>query len=109
MNYRVEVTERAGNDLDRILRNLWERSPNAFRKLSARFEQTVARLENNPLAFGLAFENPRFAEVLRHALFGTHPKRKCRALFVVREDVVVILAIRAPGEKPWKPEEPDSP
>jgi hypothetical protein len=52
----------------------------------------------------LAHENLSFSEELRHLLFGIHPKRKYRAVFTVRDDVVVILAIRAPGEKPIDPE-----
>ena len=109
MSYRVEITERASRDLEEILRTLWERSPDAVRRLSLRFEQTLSRLENHPLSCGLAFENPQLTEELRHALFGNHPKRKCRALFVVRGETVVILTIRAPGTKPWKPEEIDRP
>jgi hypothetical protein len=105
MNYRVEVSVRAGNDLDGLLQRLWEHSPNAVPRLLNRFEQTLARLEVNPLACGLAFENQRFPEELRHALFGIKPRRKYRALFVIREDLVVILAIRAPGERPLRSEE----
>jgi hypothetical protein len=52
----------------------------------------------------LAYENPSFSEELRHLLFGIHPKRKYRAIFIIRGDEVVILAIRAPGEKPISPE-----
>ena len=36
-------------------------------------------------------------------LFGIHPKRRYRALFAVRGDQVVVLAIRAPGEQPVGP------
>jgi hypothetical protein len=60
-----------------------------------------------PLSCGLAFENPRFPEELRHALFGIHRRRKFRALFVLRDELVVILAIRAPGQRPLNPEEID--
>jgi hypothetical protein len=56
-----------------------------------------------PLSCGLAFENPDFDEELRHLLFGNHPKRRYRALFTVRGDEIIILAVRAPGERPIDP------
>ncbi len=108
MIYRVVFTERAEKDFDEILRRLRDNSPGAVRKFSDRFEQVLKRLESNPDSFGLAFENPHFPENLRHALFGLKPKRKYRARFVVRGELVVLLSIRAPGEKPVRPEEIDS-
>jgi hypothetical protein len=54
----------------------------------------------------LAYENPDFPEELRHLLFKLSKKgRKYRALFIVREDVVKVLTIRAPGERPVRPED----
>ncbi len=58
-----------------------------------------------PLSCALAFENHLFDEELRNLLFWINPQRKYKALFVIRDDEVVILAIRAPGEKPVLPEE----
>lgn len=58
-----------------------------------------------PLSCGLAFENPNFPEEIRHLLFGSNKKRRYRALFTVRGDEVVILAVRAPGEKSVSPED----
>lgn len=37
--------------------------------------------------------------------FGPQPRRRYRALFTIRGDEVVILPIRAPGERPVEPEE----
>jgi hypothetical protein len=45
----------------------------------------------------------RIQERLRHWLFGTRHGRTDRALFVVRGDVVIILAVRWPGARPIKP------
>ena len=74
-------------------------------RLAANFEMAASRLRQFPLACGLAYENPRFAEELRHLLFGLPKGRKYRALFTVRGDSVVILAIRAPGQRPVRPDE----
>lgn len=58
-----------------------------------------------PLAHDLAHESPRFREELRHLLFWTNPRRKYRTLFTIRGEEVVILAVRAPGEKPVTPDD----
>lgn len=103
MSYRIRLTETAEADYEGRLTALAERSPDAARELHARYLEALARLRDFPLSCGLAHEDPRFTEELRHLLFGVYPKRKYRALFTVRGDEVVILAVRAPGEKPIHP------
>lgn len=105
MSYRVRLTRDAETDFEQRLTTLAERSPDAARRLNDRFEEALFRLRDFPLACGVAYENPAFPEEIRHLLFGIHPKRRYRALFTVRGDEVVILAIRAPGEKPVRPED----
>lgn len=85
--------------------SLARRFPKAALRLNDRFEAALRRLRDFPLSCGLAFENARFSEEVRNLLFWIHPRRKYRALFVVRDDVVVILAIRAPGEEPVAPDD----
>lgn len=105
MSFRVRLTRDAEADFERRLDDLGERSPEAARRLNGRFEKALLRLRDFPLACGAAYESPAFPEEVRHLLFGTHPKRHYRALFAVRGDEVVILAIRAPGERPVGPED----
>ena len=105
MSFRIEFSDRARADLFRLLESLAEYSPQAAERLAANFELAASRLRQFPLACGLAYENPRFAEELRHLLFGLPKGRKYRALFTVRGDSVVILAIRAPGQRPVSPDE----
>lgn len=100
MSYRVRLTVEAEIDYEERLTALAERSPEAARRLHKTYVAALARLRDFPLSCGLAHESPRFAEELRHLLFGIYPKRKFRALFTVRGNEVVILAIRAPGERP---------
>jgi hypothetical protein len=38
-------------------------------------------------------------------LFGVQPRRRYRALFTVSGDEVILLTIRAPGERPITPED----
>jgi plasmid stabilization system protein ParE len=105
VSFRVRLTRGAEADLERRITTLAERSPEAALRLNDRFEEALFRLRDRPLSCGLAYENPHFAEEIRHLLFGTHPKRKYRALFCIRGDEVVVLAIRAPGEKPVNPDD----
>lgn len=105
MSNRVRLTEDARADLEQRILSLAERSPEAALRLNDRFEEALFRLRDYPLSCGLSHEHTRFVEEIRHLLFGIHPKRRYRALFTVRGDEVVILAIRAPGEKPVGPDD----
>lgn len=105
MSYRVELTEGAYADLDRLTISLAERSPASADRLSAQFYHALPRLESFPLACGIAHESRFSREELRHLLFEVRKGRSYRALFVVRGDIVKILAIRAPGEKPIRPDD----
>ena len=105
MSFRVRLTREAAADFEARLTAIAERSAVAAQGLTDRFEAALFRLRDHPLSCGLAHESPAFPEDLRHLLFGIHPKRRYRALFAVRGDEVVILAIRAPGERPVKPED----
>jgi hypothetical protein len=100
------LTEIAYADLDRLMTSLAGRSRGAGDRLSARFYESLPRLESNPFACGLDFENPASPEELRYLLFKVKKKgRKYRALFIVHGDVVKALTIRAPGERPVTPED----
>jgi plasmid stabilization system protein ParE len=105
VSFRVRLTKEAATDFEKRLTSLAERSPHAAARLSDRFEQALLRLRDFPYSCGIAYENPDFTEEIRHLLFGISRKRRYRALFTIRGDEVVILAIRAPGEKPIDPGE----
>jgi hypothetical protein len=103
MSYRVELTVGALADLDRLMAGLEERSSSETAdRLSARFYEALDRLESRPLSCGLAYENRYFPKEVRHLLFDVWKGKPYRALFVVQDDLVRILCIRAPGEKPVK-------
>ena len=105
MTYQVEISAQAEADLDRLLAALGAVSPKAAGRLARSFWRGVTRLRARPLSCGLAYESPDFSEEVRHLLFWANPRRKYRALFVVREEVVHVLCVRAPGEKPVRPED----
>lgn len=105
MSYDVRLTEGAEADVERRLMELADRSPKAAERLNDGFEQALIRLRDFPLSCGPAYEADAFPEPLRHVLFWGDPRRKYRAVFVVRGETVVVLAVRAPGEKPILPED----
>jgi len=99
MSFQVEITEAAYRDLDEILTWFSGRSRASAARLSEQFEKALSRLECFPLSCGLAYENFLMDEDLRHLLFGLRKGRSYRALFVVRGETVIILRIRAPGQR----------
>ncbi len=103
MSYRVEPTLQAEADLARLYDSLSELGPEVAARWYGAFWEAARRLETQPFACGLAYENDAFKEELRHLLFGTPKGKKYRALFIVQDDVVKILCVRAPGERPISP------
>jgi plasmid stabilization system protein ParE len=103
MSFRVELTAEAYADLDRLMAWLEERlSLEAANQLSERFYEALSRLESHPLSCGLAYENRYAQREVRHLLFEPTKGRTYRALFIVQEEAVRVLCIRAPGERPVK-------
>jgi plasmid stabilization system protein ParE len=106
MTYRIRPTQRAEADIERLYASLIERrGEDAARRWYEAYTRAVDRLRKMPYSCGLSHENPLFAEEIRHLLFGLSTDRRYRALFTVRGNEVVILAIGAPGEKPVSPDD----
>jgi hypothetical protein len=70
--------------------------------LSARFYESLSRLESNPFSCGLAYENRYFPREVRHLLFEVWKGKPHRALFIIQDDVVKVLCVRGPGEQSVK-------
>jgi plasmid stabilization system protein ParE len=105
MTYRVQPTAQAEADIDRIFAWLSERSQEGARRWYESFWEAAERLKTFPLSCGLAPENDLFDDELRHMLFGTKKGRTYRALFVVRGNIVQILCVMGPGERPVRLDE----
>jgi plasmid stabilization system protein ParE len=105
MTYRVQPTAQAEADIDRIFDWLHRRSPDGARRWYEAFWDSAERLKSFPQSCGLAPESRDFPEEVRQMLFKTRRGRTYRALFVIRGDLVHILCVRGPGERPVKPED----
>jgi len=71
MTYRIRTTKRAEADIERLHASIVERrDEDAARDWYEAYCIAVERLLSMPLSCGLAYENPRFNEELRHLLHG---------------------------------------
>ncbi|MFI5460541.1 MAG: type II toxin-antitoxin system RelE/ParE family toxin [Isosphaerales bacterium] len=96
---------RARQDFDEIVAWIFERSPQGADRWVTRFEEALARLEENPFVAPIAAESEELREEVRHILFRTRAGRTYRALFLVAGEEVRILRIRGAGQKPSRPED----
>lgn len=108
MSYEVQLTAGAYADLDRLTASLAERWPDGADRLTARSFEALPRLESFPLSCGLAYEDRYFSQEVRHLLFAIRKGHAHRALFTVQGNLVRILAVRAPGERPVRPGDLDA-
>jgi hypothetical protein len=108
MSFRIELTATAYADLDRHMAWVEERSSAAAAdRLSEGFYKALDRLESRPFTCGLAYENRFFPVEIRHLLFEVWKGKPYRALFSVQDDLVKVLCIRAPGERPLRSKDVD--
>ena len=105
MSYQVRVLARARRDFDAIIDDIAGRSPEGAARLVARFEEVLARLEQNPFVAPIAPESEDLPEEVRHILFGTRAGRTFRALFLILGDEVRVLCVRGSGQPPVRPED----
>lgn len=103
MSYIVRPTVRALVDVDRHYEWIGQIDPNLAKRWYEAFYDALARVRSNPYTSGLAYENRAFDEEVRHLLFGLDKRRRYRALFVIRDDEIVLLRVRGPGERPIGP------
>ena len=100
MTYRVQVLQRAQDDVDGILRWLVERSPAGAARWHEAFVSAAADLAVNPYRFGLASEHQALDRNVRERFFKTPRGRRYRIVFIVEQDQIRILRVRAPGQLP---------
>src|SRR4051812_31737960 len=100
MTYHVTVLPAAHEDAAIITAWLAHRSPaGAIRWLQA-FHDAVDSLESAAESNALAVEHRRLRRPLRQALFRTPHGRYYRLVYVVEEQEVRVLRVRAPGQRP---------
>ncbi len=77
MNCHIRPTAQAEADIERLYASIGERRGEAVaRQWYESYTGAVERLRTMPLSCGVAYENPRFVEELRHLLFGLPRNRR---------------------------------
>ena len=94
MIYRIEYTARAEED---ILRNAswWAEHHSLDQALEFDdiVRKQIATLSEMPKRFGCAYENDKFDIEIRQMLVGLGPRPSFRAIYTIRDDKVLILAV----------------
>ncbi|QEG35913.1 type II toxin-antitoxin system RelE/ParE family toxin [Bythopirellula goksoeyrii] len=98
MSFRVNLTLRAETDVSEILQYIRERSPQGAATWADRFDQVLAELTESANRKPLAPENGDHEEEIRHVVFKTRVGKKYRAIFLIREDLVLVTHVRGPGQ-----------
>lgn len=103
MTYQVLLLARAERDLDEVTDWIARNAPQTAGRWFDGFVAALASLRENPRRCGLARENDAFPFELRRLLYGRH--RNYRALFTIRGDQVLVLAIRHAAQDDISPDD----
>jgi toxin ParE1/3/4 len=103
MTFRVIITARAEAQLNAATDWIAERSPQAALSWYNAFVRKLKSLGQNPLRCERARESSQFAYEVWQLLFGR--RRNYRALFTVRERMVVVIAIRHAAQRDISPDD----
>jgi plasmid stabilization system protein ParE len=95
MTHDVVLTRRAARELEDAA-DWWaeHRSPNEAARWYAGFSDAIASLERKPDGFPLAREDGLFPYEIRELHYGLGSRPTHRAVFTIRPDMVLVLAIR---------------
>ncbi len=101
MEFRVDVTPRAQQDLDRIYDWLVTSAPIAGPRWFERFENSLSSLSTFPERYPIEPKLTSRRQTVRKLVFGT-ARHKYRVYFTIRAEAVMVLHIRhgsrrAPG------------
>lgn len=103
MTYQVILTDRAARDLDEAYQWCAERASETAVGWCNGFLDALNSLGHNPERCPLAAETRKLSVEIRQFLYGR--VRSYRALFLVREQTVVVLHIRHTARREVKPED----
>lgn len=95
MTNRVVFTRRAERELESAA-EWWaaHRSPSQAAPWYMGFSEALASLSHNPERYPVAPENGRFLYEIRELHYGLRSRPTHRAIFTIRDDMVLVLTIR---------------
>ena len=98
MTFTVVFTDEASFQVLQIEEWIAERSLRGAAAWQTALRLAIAKLAERGPAFSLAPESSEFTEPLLQLLFRTRRGLTYRALFVVRNDVVIVVSVRGFGQ-----------
>jgi plasmid stabilization system protein ParE len=98
--YQVKPTRRALADADEAFTWLYKEAPEAALRWYDGLLDALKSLNQNPLRWGLARENPYFDDEIRQLLYGRY-----RVLFTVKGKTVFVLRVRHGARDTLMPDE----
>jgi toxin ParE1/3/4 len=98
MEFRVNVTPRAQQDLDRIYHWLESSAPITGPRWFERFENSILSLSNFPMRCPVEAKLSSPRQTIRKLIFGT-AHHKYRVYFTIRAEAVIVLHIRHGSRK----------
>ena len=105
MTLAVYITSRAWRDADEIFDWLRLRSEAGATAWIEAFLAAANGLADAYDAFGFSAEGKELGHEVRERLFKTRAGANYRALYQVRESIVIVLRVRGPGQPPLSPDE----
>jgi plasmid stabilization system protein ParE len=103
MSFQVLITAQAERDLDDAAAWIAERAPQAAARWYDELRSAILSLADSPQRCALARESGHFPYELRQLLHGR--RRSYRVIFTIRENSVVVLAIRHAARRDLQPED----
>jgi plasmid stabilization system protein ParE len=103
--YEVLLTNKAQAEIDQS-HDWWaqNRSPEQANRWYVGFFQAMISLERNPARCPLAPESDHFPFELRELTYGLGAKPTHRAVFTIRDKLVLVLRIRHLAQRPIQPD-----
>jgi len=98
MTRRVTYQSVAASELEAILEYIDQRSTMGVINWLDEYDKTIARIAENPEQFPVADESKDLSLEVRHAIVRTKFGLPYRIVFVERENEIVILSVRGPGQ-----------
>jgi hypothetical protein len=100
MNYTVIVSSEAKYNADEIFSWINTRSPQGAIAWFEAFLSAIGKLKVDPSRSALAPESHGFNYEVRQVLFHSPRGRRYRVLYRIMTDVVEVLYVRGPGQRP---------
>jgi plasmid stabilization system protein ParE len=103
---QIVLTDRANGQMEAIYQWWAEnRSKGQAAKWYNTFADAIESLAHNPERCAVSRENGRFPFEIRDLNFGVGRRRTHRAVFTIRHDIVLVLAIRHLGQQNLSPDD----